>query len=178
MDRANDVVYAATVFRYHERRSEECKIIQWSQVCIAFKYFQRAFPSKRHLLPHRFATDLADIVDGNVHEELSYTSGLSDRSLRKLDEMLRNDFDFEFEPEDSLEAASTNDIPEHITQSNAQSARLLLCRASQPSASGMIQLVNLKFARSPEALRRALMEGGDKSSIHRMSSSPKIFCQA
>jgi len=161
MDRANDVVYVATVFRYHERRSEECRIIQWSQVCIAFKYFQRAFPSKRELLPHRFARDLADIVDGNVHEELSHTSGLSDRSLRKLDEMLRNDFDFEFEPEDSLEAASINDIPEHITQSNAQSARLLLCRASQPSAPGLIQLVNLKFARSPEALRRALMEGED-----------------
>eukprot|EP00929_Paragymnodinium_shiwhaense_P084705 TRINITY_DN45317_c0_g2_i1.p1 TRINITY_DN45317_c0_g2~~TRINITY_DN45317_c0_g2_i1.p1 ORF type:complete len:701 (+),score=101.20 TRINITY_DN45317_c0_g2_i1:101-2203(+) len=161
MDRANVVMYAATVFRYHERKSEECKIIQWSQVCFAYRYFQNSFPSKLGLLPQRLARDVADIVDGNVHEKLSHGSGLSVRSLRQLDDMLRNNIDFEFEwkPEDSLEAASADGIPEHVTQSNAQSARIVLFSASQPPASEMIQLINLKFARSPEALRRALMEG-------------------
>lgn len=111
------------------------------------------------------AGDLQRIDERDRFGGLSQGSGLESlRDLQELDAMIaNNDMALDI-GEDSMEAVAAAGVAPDAAERNAMRAHNLLGRgalADQEAALGLIdlQVVVLKFSRSPDAFRKALLEG-------------------
>ncbi|CAE7498336.1 unnamed protein product [Symbiodinium sp. CCMP2456] len=163
MGRAGETLYN-DVYRHHVRMSDTVKKLHWFQIYTAYMFCRQECPTALQAISEQLARDLGHIDSGaRTTEGLSQGSGLeSVDALRELDIMIN-----EMEagvlldgptpiPEDSMEAATALHRQPEAANGNAQRASDLLALGASDRE---LQVVILKFARSPEAFRRALLEG-------------------
>jgi len=162
--KAGDTLYHDNYVR-HVTMSQHVKKLHWFQVYTGYVFCKNHCPTVLDSASDRLVQDLERIHNRERFEGLSEGSGLETlAALEELDSMInaaeeaedvdRHQFGV---PGDSLEggAAGQNNIVEN--DSNAQRVLdMVLQRGSVPAT---IELIILKFARSPNAFRRALMEG-------------------
>jgi len=164
MQRADFTLYDDT-YRYHEIISERTRDLSWCQVYLGYCFCCTRCPSTIATLSRRLASDFQKISTKDSEDGLSSGSGLesADR-VQQLDAMLAEmeevgdgilDEDAEALPSGSLEADPGNLPSPRVAARNAARARSLLGIASTQT----VKIIILKFSRSPEVFRQALMEG-------------------
>jgi len=166
MHRADSTLYVVTD-RGHEKLLEQDKLRCWCQVYQAYCCCCTRCPSTIAALSRRLASDLQKISKQDREDGLSSGSGLeSADSLRQLDAMLAEMSDVGDDashrepqglPAGSLEADPRSVPSPQVTEQNAARANAVF--ESSVAAQLPIKIVVLKFSRSPEAFRQALMEG-------------------
>eukprot|EP00418_Pyrodinium_bahamense_P094937 CAMPEP_0179032210 /NCGR_PEP_ID=MMETSP0796-20121207/11465_1 /TAXON_ID=73915 /ORGANISM="Pyrodinium bahamense, Strain pbaha01" /LENGTH=665 /DNA_ID=CAMNT_0020728419 /DNA_START=45 /DNA_END=2042 /DNA_ORIENTATION=+ len=141
MRRAGTTLYDDQ-YKNHVRMSRHVKMIHWAQIYEAYCFCGEQCPAAMASLSRRLVTDLQKIDVQDRSEGLSEGSGLECvERLRELDAMISELEDIEAAPSvpaDSLEAT---------------------IGAPLPPAQSPITVVVLKFSRSPESFRKALLEG-------------------
>ncbi|CAE8589324.1 unnamed protein product [Polarella glacialis] len=160
MGRADETMYNMGL-RYHEKKSQVTKLIQWCQIYMAYKYCCTACPATVASLSRRLASDLQKIDSRALQDGLSEGSGVeSVANLAQLDAMIAEMEDFLWMPVDSLEALNlANGIPEEIAAGNADGAQMVFERLPRAKAEEQVVLISLKFRRTPESWRKALLDG-------------------
>lgn len=152
--------------------SDNVKMIHWAQMFIAYRFCQDNVACETALqsCSTKLITDFERIRAGtfDLHEGLSEGSGVeSANGLQQLEAMIAeidaNTMSVELSSDasiapDSMEAqAPSHALPPETTENNAATASQVL--GSRVSAAGEVRFVILKFSRSPEQFRRALLEG-------------------
>jgi hypothetical protein len=143
--------------------SKNVKLLHWYQVYKAYTFCRESCPAALESMSRRLTQDMELIKSGYRVEGLSDGSGLeSVGALRQLDAMIDSMEAGEFDmdpmtvPDDSMESGAATHIDEHVATRNAESARAILLQES--ALDEEVRVIILKFARSPERFKRALLE--------------------
>jgi len=157
MQRADRTLYNMT-YRYHEKKSETTKSIQWCQVYVAYKFCCKSFPATVASLPRRLVADLQKIDRREMMAALSEGSGVeSVQSLRELDAMVAEMEDAQWMTETATEPDPSDGVFNAAASGNATVADMLLRGGAVSNETIGVHI--LKFSRSPKAFKEALLEG-------------------
>eukprot|EP00933_Yihiella_yeosuensis_P051266 TRINITY_DN49143_c0_g1_i1.p1 TRINITY_DN49143_c0_g1~~TRINITY_DN49143_c0_g1_i1.p1 ORF type:complete len:698 (+),score=112.78 TRINITY_DN49143_c0_g1_i1:62-2095(+) len=160
LQRADAVLYGA-ILKDHLEVAQHWRIAIWCQVYLAYCFCLETCPDAIAALTRRLAADLQRIRrsrGSTPADGLSQGSGMeSAQSLRELDELIcANERDpMAWLPLESLE--TENEPAPQVAAQNAErvSSIFQTCSGTQ----GQVRVVILKFSRSPNSFRMALLEG-------------------
>jgi len=151
MRRAGTTLYD-DLYKDHVRLSRRVKMIHWTQVYEAYCFCGEKCPAVIASLSRRLATDLRKIDAQDRSEGLSDGSGLeSVETLRQLDAMIA-----ELEDGDPT-GAGHGDAAPSVPVDSLEAA--LGATLAAPSPATTVTVVVLKFRRTPNCWRAALLDG-------------------
>jgi hypothetical protein len=163
-ERADSTLYHDQ-YKHHVKMSRKFKLISWFQVHQAYTFCRHNCQESLAGLSRRLETDLQRISQLDRSEGLSQGSGLETlESLRELDALIMaSGFDasadafLQWPPTDSLEADEASSLAPDVAAQNADAAYSLL--GNQVPSQVQISIAILKFSRSPQSFRNALLDG-------------------
>lgn len=156
------------MYKNHEKMSDSVKLVHWSQVYLAYDFCRRQCPNVLASMSRQFAEDLSRIDklrrlgDQLPEEGLSHGSGLESRgSLARLDEMIAAMAHSRDEPWVPMDSISAGPTAAQLQEAVSDGAASVDMPRAGPRQSHALTVTLLKFSRSPESYRRALLEGAE-----------------